>query len=305
VRIFITGISGFVGSRLAEAWSGGHELAGCSRARPESLQAEHMAIDLAEEPRRLEDLLEACRPDWVLHAAAVSQPQAFVRDPARARRVNVEAGHWLARWCRRHDRGLLAFSSDTVYPDAALRQAPAGGWSEETPCDPVHAYGRSKAEAEAAILAELPSALLLRSSLLWGRARPGQNSFSRWLLARAEEDPPVPVFRDNRRHLLAAGALPAILAALIGRAEAGAAPRGPLNLGSGDYLSREDFARRLFRHLGMDEDLLRPLDSATAELAEPVARELPLDLSRLRALLGELPRTDEALPREYPPPAAL
>ena len=306
VKIYLTGISGFVGSRLAEAWGGTHQLAGCSRSPVAGLAAEHHALDLAEEPRRLADLLEAFRPDWVVHAAAVSQPQLFARDPQRARRVNVEAGHWLADWCRRRDRGLIAFSSDTVYPDAALRPAPAGGWPEETPCAPAHQYGRSKAEAEEAILARLPAALLLRSSLLWGRTRPadggvsGRNSFSHWLLTRLEQDPPAPVFRDNFRHLLAAGTLPGILERLMARAQEGNAARGPLNLGSADYLSREDFARLLLRHLGLDEALLRPLDSAEANLPEPVARELPLDLTRLRDLLGDLPTTAEWLPREYP-----
>lgn len=303
MKIYLTGISGFVGSRLAEAWHGVHQLAGCSRTPVAGPAAEHHALDLAEEPRRLTDLLEAFRPDWVVHTAAVSQPQLFARDPLRARRVNVEAGHWLADWCRRRDRGLIAFSSDTVYPDAALRPAPAGGWPEETPCDPAHPYGRSKAEAEEAILARLPAALLLRCSLLWGRARAGRNSFSRWLLARLEEEPPAPVFRDNFRHLLAAGALPGLLERLMARIQAGEVVRGPLNLGSADYLSREAFARLLLRHLGLDEALLRPLDSAEAGLSEPLARELPLDLTRLRGLVGDLPTTAEWLPREYPLPS--
>lgn len=318
MRLYITGCSGFVGSRLAEAWAGIHELAGCSR-HPLSGQAlEHHVLDLAAEPRALVDRLEAFRPDWVLHCAAVSQPLLFARDPLRCRRVNVEVGHWLAQWCRRRDRGLIAFSSDTVYADAAepaaadaqaapdAQAVPAAGWREDSPLAPVHQYGRSKQELEQTVLAELPTALLLRSSLLWGRSRSGQNSFSGWLLRRLEESDTasVPVFRDNRRHLLAAGALPEILERLLDVMLAGGAAAhglcGPLNLGSADYLSREDFARRLVCHLGLNEERLRPLDTAEAGLSEPLARELPLDLSRLRELLGALPTTDEWLLREYP-----
>ncbi|MFA7330663.1 MAG: sugar nucleotide-binding protein [Candidatus Delongbacteria bacterium] len=318
MRLYITGCSGFVGSRLAEAWAGVHELAGCSRHPLPGQALEYHPLDLAEEPRALADRLEAFRPDWVIHCAAVSQPLLFARDPLRCRRVNVEAGHWLARWCRRRDRGLIAFSSDTVYADAAkgathaapaaqaAQAVPAGGWREDSPLAPVHQYGRSKQELEEAVLAELPTALLLRSSLLWGRARVGQNSFSGWLLKRLEESDTeaVPVFRDNRRNLLAAGALPEILERMLELMMAGGAAadglRGPLNLGSADYLSREDFARRLFRQLGLDESRLRPLDTAEAGLSEPLARELPLDLTRLRELLGALPSTDDWLPREYP-----
>lgn len=304
MQLYITGLSGFVGSRLAEAWADRHQLAGCSRHPVPWLQVEHHPVDLAEDPRRLVDRLEAFSPDWVLHCAAVSQPGLFAQDPLRCRRVNVEAGHWVADWCRRRGRGLIAFSSDTVLPDAALRTAPPGGWRETDPLEPAHLYGRSKVELEQAVLERLPSALLLRSSLLWGRARAGQNSFSEWLLRRREADSPVPVFRDNRRHLLAAGALPGILESLIARLEEGGeiarTLRGALNLGSADYLSREDFARRLWRQLGLDEAELAPLDTAEAGLAEAPARELPLDLSRLRGVLGELPTTEDWLPREYP-----
>jgi len=307
MRILLTGVSGFVGGRLAEAWAGRHDLAGLTRRPVPHLELEPLTLDLAEDPRGVEDLLEGWKPDWVVHAAAVSRPVEFARDPLRCRRVNVEAAHWIAAWCRRRGRGLVAFSSDTVYPDAAdpATPAPEGGWREvETPA-PLHQYGRSKLEMEQAVLALLPEALLLRCSLLWGRSRPGQNSFSGWLLRRMEEGLDVPVFRDNRRALLAVGALAEILETLLGVLEAGGQEarelRGPLNLGGADYLSREEFARRLWRHLGWDPALLRPLDTAEAGLgAEAPARELPLELSRLAALLGGLPPVDDWLPREHP-----
>jgi dTDP-4-dehydrorhamnose reductase len=304
LRIYVTGDTGFVGSRLAEAWCATHELAGCSRQAAPMQAMEHQVVDLAEDPRSMEDLLEALKPDVVVHTAAVSQPALLARDLVRGRRVNVEAAHWIARWCRRRDRLLLAFSSDTVYGDAALEEAPAGGWTEQVACAPAHLYGRSKADMEAAVREQLPSATLLRSSLLWGRSLPGQNSFSGWLLGRVSQDAPVPVFRDNRRHMLAAGALADMLDRLLGRLLAGgeaARPlQGPINLGGAHYLSREDFARLLFRHLGLDEGRLLAMDTADAQLAEAPARELPLDLNRLEQVLGALPRVEEWLGTEYP-----
>jgi len=307
VRILLTGVSGFVGGRLAEAWAGRHQLAGLTRRPVPHLTLEPLTLDLAEHPRRVEDLLEGWKPDWVIHAAAVSRPVEFAQDPARCRRVNVEAPHWIARWCRRHSRGLVAFSSDTVYPDAAdpATPAPPDGWRETDPVTPAHQYGRSKAEMEQAVLDSLPEALLLRCSLMWGSSRPGQNSFSGWLLRRLEEGLDVPVFRDNRRALLAVGALTEILDQLLATLEAGGEKArglcGPLNLGGTDYLSREDFARLLWEHLGLDPALLRPLDTAEAGLGDAApARELPLDLSKVRRLLGALPTVAEWLPREHP-----
>lgn len=302
LRIYVTGDTGFVGGRLVEAWQSRHELAGCSRQPRPFHPAEHHRLDLGEEPRRVEDLLEAFLPDVVIHTAAVSQPGVLAQDLKRGRRVNVEAAHWIAHWCRRRDRLLLAFSSDTVYPDAALVAAPAGGWCEESPCAPAHAYGRSKVDMEEAVAGQLPTALLLRSSLLWGRSLPGQNSFSGWLLGSLGKDAGVPVFRDNLRHMLAAGAVVESLEALVTQLVAGGegALRGPLNLGGADYLSREAFARRFFRHLSLDEQRLHALDTAEAHLPEAPARELPLNLGRLKAALGVLQPVAHWLEREYP-----
>jgi len=304
LRVYITGDTGLVGSRLVDAWQEMWAVAGCSRRELAAARTEHHRLDLAEDPRRVADVLEAFQPDVVVHTAAVSSPTLLAQDVKGGWRVNVEAAHWAAQWCRRRDRLLVAFSSDTVYADAAQEAAPQGGWPESAVCAPGHLYGRSKVDMERAVLEALPQALLPRSSLLWGRSTPGQNSFSGWLLQRLAQDATVPVFRDNMRHMLAVGALPGMLERLITLMVRGGEEArglmGPLNVGGAGYLSREDFARRLFRHLGLDEQRLRPMDTAEAGLQEVPARELPLNLQSLAALVGDIPATEPWLAREYP-----
>ncbi len=296
MKIFITGISGFLGERLAEHLLPRHEVAGCCNTTIPLVDCEHRRFDLAEGPALLLDTLEGTLPDCVIHTAAVSRPNRFARDPLRCRRVNVEATEALARWCRERDRGLLFCSSDTVYPDAALRRAPRAGWTEEQALDPANEYGRSKAEAEALVRELLPAATLLRLSLLYGRAREDRNSFSEWLLKRYREGGPVSVFRDNRRRMLAVSALCGVIEGLLEH-PAG----GPLNVGGADYMSREEFARRLFDHLGLDPGRLEACDTAQAVLEVQVPLELPMDLGRLLALVPEgAGDPGSGIPEEYP-----
>jgi dTDP-4-dehydrorhamnose reductase len=299
VKVFISGISGFVGSRLAESLAGEHDLCGSRHSRPGlAADAEIAVLDLAGEPRAVVDLLEGMRPDVVVHCAAISRPAEVAADPRRAQRVNVEAGHWIASWCRRRERPLLAFSSDTVYPDAAHRPAPPGGWSESDAPGPLSEYARSKVALEQAVAGAFPPATLLRCSLVYGRTPAGGNSFTGWLARQMAGEDPVPVFRDNLRHAIAAAQLTGILARLLS-----APPAGALNLGGADYLSREAIARRWCAHTGADPARLQPLDQAEARLADPVARELPLDLTRLSALCGEPPGgLDAGLALEHPAP---
>lgn len=296
MRILVTGASGFVGERLCRSWHDQHELVGLVHRRRPDLPIELVSQDLSEEPCRVTDLLDGLRPELVIHAAARSQPRQVAEEPAAARRINVEAAYWIALWCRNADRPLIAFSSDTVYPDAASTTAPATGWNESGPTGPVNSYAASKLEMEQEVGAAFPEACLLRSSLLWGHSAEGQNSFSRWLLARYAQPDPVPVFHDNLRHPLAVSQLTSILERLIADWRA-----GPLNLGSAELLSRDAIARRLFTHMGLDLARLNPGRTEDAQLLEPIPLSLPLDLGHLSDLLGgRLPGFDEALAGEYP-----
>jgi len=298
VKVFVSGLSGFVGGRLAERLAGAHRVCGCvHRHPPWSLPPEAVAapaLDLGADPAALADLLEALDPDAVVHCAAISRPAEAAADPARAWRVNVESGRAAAAWCRRRGRPLIAFSSDTVYADAAAVPAPPGGWRESDPPGPASEYARGKPALEAALEETCPAATRLRCSLVYGRGPAGGNSFSGWLAARLAGPEPVPVFRDNRRHAIAAAQLADAVEALLARPLA-----GPLNLGGADHASREELARRWCAATGADPARLRPLDQADAALPDALARELPLNLERLAGLLGRRPGgLDAGLARE-------
>ncbi len=296
MKLLITGASGLVGERLAHDFSPYHHVLGIVNKRKAQLDCETRAIDFSRDARELVPLLSGFNPDAVIHCAAVSQPQLVARDPEGSRAINVEAAWWLAGWCRKADRPLIAFSSDTVYPDAAESPAPLDGFFEGHPPGPLNAYGASKLEMEQSIFELFPDALVLRSSLLWGRAREGQNSFSNWLLKKQQQGGEVPVFRDNLRHPLAVSQVRQILEKLFE-----SWPAGLLNLGSRELISREAFARKLFSHLGLDTAQLRPCDTADAGLLEPVPLSLPLNLSRLAGLLEDRHfSVEDALEDEYP-----
>lgn len=299
MKIFISGITGFVGSRLAERLVQAHALSGCHRRiAPDGVaaRAECVRLDLADDPRLVVDRLEALQPDLVVHCAALSRPADVARDPRAGRRVNVEAGHWIADWCRRRERPLIVFSSDTVYADATVEAAPAGGWREEDPLAPLSAYARSKAELEATVGAVFPPATLLRCSLVHGRGPVGGNSFTGWLEGRYAGPDPVPVFHDNRRHAIAACQVADAIEALLGDP-----PAGALNLGGADFADRATIARRWCERVGADPGRLRSIAQAEAGLADPVPLELPLNLDRLAARLGRPPEGLAAgLAREFP-----
>jgi dTDP-4-dehydrorhamnose reductase len=288
--LLITGAGGLLGGRLARHLAPNHRIILLAHNNDPGLELETRRLDLRLGDDHLERLLDEVSPELIIHCAAEARPAEFSREPEGARRLNVEAPERLARWCRRRDRRLIHFSSDTVYPgDGPCRH-------EDSPTGPANAYGHSKLEAERRVLAQLPEATLFRMSLLYGPPVRQGHSFSSWLLARAQAGGPVPVFSDNLRNMLALGQACTVVA----RALHHPLP-GICNLGGGECLSREQFARRLFRHLGLDEGLLQPSRQQDTPLEVPLPRDLQLDLERLESWLGQaMPGVEAGLEAEFP-----
>jgi dTDP-4-dehydrorhamnose reductase len=84
-------------------------------------------------------------------------------DAERCYRENVIGPEVLASACRERGVGLLTFSSDLVFDGVRRRPYP-----ESARVRPLGVYGASKARAETAVRARLPTALIVRTSAFFG-----------------------------------------------------------------------------------------------------------------------------------------
>jgi dTDP-4-dehydrorhamnose reductase len=89
----------------------------------------------------------AARPDAIIHTAAMALISDCHRDPERARAVNVAGTARLAELATDAKARLLFVSTDLVF------DGERGGYREDDPPSPLSVYGRTKANAEAAVLA--------------------------------------------------------------------------------------------------------------------------------------------------------
>src|SRR5262249_53922299 len=148
----------------------------------------------------------AARPDVVLHAAALPRVSDCHRDPGAARRVNVTATATLADLTERAGARLVHISTDMVFDGEA---AP---YAEDAARAPLRVYGRTKAGAEAVVLAGRRNAAP-RVSLLFGPSRCGRPSFFDDQVRALRTGQPLTLFADEWRTPLdldsAARALPA------------------------------------------------------------------------------------------------
>jgi dTDP-4-dehydrorhamnose reductase len=207
VRVFVTGLGGYLGRAIAAL-------------EPEAVGiAGRAAADVRDEAA-VGGALERAQPDAVIHTA-------YVQGGPDARSINVDGSAVVARAARERGLRLVHVSTDVVFSgrlDRPLR--------EDDPVDPVTDYGRTKADAELAVRGEYPGAAIVRTSLIYRGAEPSRQE-------QLALDPAMTFYEDEIRCPVAAPDLAAALLELARRPDIS----GPLHVAGSDAVSRLEFAR--------------------------------------------------------------
>jgi len=150
MRVLITGITGFVGSHLAEyALTKGAEVCGSIRWRSKTENIEHLRsqIRLIESDLRdlssVQGLLEAANPDYVVHLAAQSFVGASWQTPAETLYTNTVSQVNLFEGIRARPKKprFLVVGSSEEYGLASENELPI---KETNPLRPLSPYAVSK-----------------------------------------------------------------------------------------------------------------------------------------------------------------
>ncbi len=278
MRLLITGTSGNLGAYLLRHLQGGpHAVTAWSGSRGGDLFGFSLQpIDLTQ-PDVVRAVFAAAHPNAVLHAAALASVAACHRDPARARRVNVEATALLADLCAAAGVRLVFVSTDLVF------DGEQGGYREADAPAPLSVYGQSKRDAELAVLGT-PRGLVVRLSLLYGPSLTGRPAFFDEQVRALRQRQPIACFSDEWRTPLALATAAEALAALLP-----VDVTGLLHLGGPERLNRLEMAQQLAVHLGADPAVLVPTSRAAVAAAEPRPRDTSLDSTRWRTRFPHLP----------------
>jgi len=223
--LLVTGAGGLLGSELcARALHGGWDVEGLilDRRAPDGVRARRLDV---REAAAIGDLFASIAPDVVIHTA-------YRLGGADMRSTNVDGAAVVAAAAREAGARLVHMSSDVVFSGGLGRPL-----REDDPLDPLSEYGRSKAEAEAAVAAAHPGALIVRTSLLYGGRGLGPHELLALAAARGERD--VTFFTDELRSPVAVTDL---AAALLEHAELEVGG-GPLHVAGADGIDRLEFAR--------------------------------------------------------------
>lgn len=281
MRWLVTGASGALGSYLTRALRAGSDdvVGWCGASRSLSLTP----VDLCDRDS-VAAAFAAARPEAVIHAAALARVDESMRNPNRARQINVDSAAQLAELCAAANARLVYISTDLVFDGT---QAP---YREADAVQPLSVYGRTKADGELTVL-KYSRAAVARISLLYGAAingRPGH--FDRLATALKSGEPTVLFTDEWRTPLPLATAADALIA--LARSDV----RGTLHLGGPERMSRYEMGQRLAARLGVSADRLVAGSRDDLPDAESRPRDVSLDASRWRSLFPGVPwpRFEEA-----------
>ena len=221
----------------------GVELVRELRARQYAVAAwDRSHVDITH-AQAVENALTRSDPAVVFNAAAYNQVDVAEQEPQAAFLVNALAVRNLAVACRQMDARLVHFSTDHVFDGAARHP-----YAEDDPAHPLSAYAVSKLAGEMYAQAYLDSALIVRTSGVFGVGALGtaRGNFIELMLRLAASGHPIRVVED---HVASPTFAPLLAARTIDLVERDMA--GVFHIGGGYPISWFQFARAIFEIAGI------------------------------------------------------
>ena len=220
-------------------------------------------VDLEVEDALARAIAEA-RPNVVINAAAYTAVDRAESEESTAHRINADAPGEGAIAAAELGIPFIQLSTDYVFDGSGER-----AWREADPVEPINAYGRTKADGEAQVLAADPRHIVVRTSWV---VSPFGHNFVKSMLRLAAERDEIAVVDDQRGCPTSALDLAKALLQLARRAVESEAA-GIFHLAAAETASWADLAEHVM--------------ACSAEVGGPVARirrvtsrEFPTDAIR-------------------------
>lgn len=161
--LLITGASGFLGSKIVEAYKNKYQV----------LAPSHAEMDITEEASVFK-YFSKNTPNIVIHCAAISDTSTCQRQPELSYKVNVTGSENIAKAAKYVSSACIMCSSDQVYCGSNKNDAN----TETDLLTPHNIYGKDKSYTETSCLNIYPESIHLRLAWMYDAClTTGRNDF--------------------------------------------------------------------------------------------------------------------------------
>jgi dTDP-4-dehydrorhamnose reductase len=276
-KILVIGSSGLVGSNLLSSISKYpfSIIPSFHSYIPDEYKNNGLQIDISDHASIAEGI-KVSGPDCVVNLSCMSIADCE-KDPEKAYNVQVEGVRDLARACKKINIRLVHLSSDMVY--SGNKSTP---YTPDDIPDPISVYGRTKLEGEEALQEAVDNYVIVRSALVLGRGKFREGGFLDWMVEKVHKNEELPLFVDQLRTPIIVDDLIDVIFRL-----AESPFCGILLLGGDEDVNRVEIGEKLLFAMFKSYEMIRPISIDSIESSVPLQRDLRLDNSKLKEVIGK------------------
>lgn len=266
MRVLVTGANGFLGYHLVNALlKAGLEVVATSKGVERHSfsghpQYKYESLDFTLE-KDVSALIEKIRPAVVLHAGALSKPDACEQNREMAFTVNVEGTACLLSAAAKIAAHFVFVSTDFVF------SGETGMYREEDRTGPVNYYGETKCLAEKLVKEHAAGWSIVRTVLVYGPAPEGRKNLPLLIAEKLGRGESYSVVNDQLRTPTFVKDLATALVIITARKAVGI-----WHISGDEVLTPYQMALQTADWLGLDRSLLHPVDAGS--FREPARRPL-------------------------------
>jgi dTDP-4-dehydrorhamnose reductase len=292
-KILFTGGSSLLALNWACSIRNSHEVyLGVHESKISLFGAESVPLELNNVSKFYRLVLQI-QPDLIINTTGLTNVEACESKLELAHHINVELAANIASVAFQLKVPLVHISTDHLFSGLIKNQTELS-----QPC-PINEYGRSKLNAERAVMDINPSTLIFRTNFYgWGSSK--KQSFSDWIIYQLRAGIKINLFNDVFYTPILISNFVRAAHQLIDKSASGI-----YNLVGSERLSKYDFAVSVAQVFDLPEDLLvqssisdakhlvkRPRDMSLSN--SKIVRELGVNFPNTLASLHELRNQEEA-----------
>ena len=165
-RVLITGGNGLLGRSIISCNENRFELlvTGKQKFLSNGNDNRYSPLDILDS-NQCDKVFSKFKPDYVIHAAAMTHVDKCEEDPDTCNSVNVHGTNNILKTCEKYGSHLIFISTDFIF------DGKNGSYSENSEPNPLSIYGMSKWNAEKLIRTSTIDSSIVRTRWSWGILR--------------------------------------------------------------------------------------------------------------------------------------
>ena len=286
-KMFITGVSGLLGSNLAFAYRDRYQTTGLYHTHPVTIKGVLTLAGDITQKEKIAGILHQCQPDIIIHCAAMSRPDQCQADQAGAYQTNVAGTQNILEAISQTEAKFVYISTDAIFDGLK------GQYQTEEQGGPPHYYGHTKLQAEQESL--LRSGTLVARINIYGWNIIDQQSFGEHIIHDLSQGRPMKGITDSFFSTIYTFKLARLIKEALEKDL-----QGIYHFVSCDACSKYEFIHKVAERFGLKTATVSPVTLDEFGFRAQRGRKLSLDVSKTEQALGHrLPTIEESIEAFY------